>query len=214
MTRVFLQIHYNKNFELVKIFWCFFKHMVAGTGIEPVTSSLWDWRSNHWATPQYFGIHRENCTLILTFCRRTHLLLCYMDVWQIERDSNPWTVSRLWFSRPVLLTAQPSIYWCARRDLNPHSHYGNRSLNPARLPIPPLTHLLVFRIGVEPMTFWSAAKHSIHWANESLVFPIGVEPMTTDLEGRCSIQLSYENIWGICWELNSDNSLHRRASYH
>lgn len=33
------------------------------------------------------------------------------------------------------------INWCERRDLNPHKHNAHRNLNPARLPIPPLSHV-------------------------------------------------------------------------
>ena len=52
-------------------------------------------------------------------------------------------------------------------------------------------------------------------AKKKMVSPQGFEPRTHGLEGRCSIQLSYEPVyWSGWWESNSRYQLGRLKFYH
>ena len=78
-------------------------------------------------------------------------------------------------------------YWCERRDSNSHG-LPHRILNPARLPVPPLSHTpgIKRRRSRQANTFWRLPPEPVQGNRKNLVGRQGFEPRTDRLRADCS----------------------------
>ena len=95
--------------------------------------------------------------------------------------------------QPAERTTCSTLPWCEWRGSNPHVR-GHWNLNPARLPVPPHSHVeitLELQIGFEPMNHGVADRALRPLGHCSLVGTAGFEPTTSGFQNQRAARLRY-----------------------